>query len=96
MSTHSILAEAFESARRDFLRQVEGKTNHNFSAFTSIDQVYLFTKEIQEKQGRTASVRNLAKIQPYLNCLNQYVGVLDTVVQVNPGFLVLIWVVDPG
>lgn len=37
-------------------------------------------------------LQNLAKIQPYLGCLDQYATVLDTVIQVKPEILALIWV----
>jgi hypothetical protein len=34
----------------------------------------------------------LGRIKPYLECLSQYVSVIDTFVQLKPSLLCLIWV----
>lgn len=90
-SSDSIAAK-FDIARRDFLRDLSEEEAEACSKFTSIDDVYDATDDIQKKQGETRTLRNLGKIQPYLECLNQYSGVLDTVVQIKPSVLAVIWV----
>ena len=92
MSATSSIAEAFESAKKDFLQKLTNPQDYDFSKFNSIDEVYDATDEIQEEQARSGTLRNLRKIQPYLDCLNQYAGVLDTFIQVKPEILTLIWV----
>ena len=87
----SSLITSFNTARQEFLNDFP-QDEHALSQFTSIDEVYNATDEIQKKQGESRMLQNLAKIQPYLGCLDQYATVLDTVVQVKPEVLALIWV----
>ena len=89
----SPLVNSFDIACQDFLRDFpHGEYRETLSRFTSIEDVYNATDDIQRKQGESQMLRNLAKIQPYLECLNQYATVLDTIVQVKPEILALIWV----
>ncbi|KAL9046217.1 MAG: hypothetical protein Q9214_000892 [Letrouitia sp. 1 TL-2023] len=90
------IAAKFDTARRDFLRELSDEEAEACSKFTSIDDVYDATDDIQKKQGETRTLQNLGKIQPYLECLNQYSGVLDTVVQIKPSVLAIIWVSSYG
>ena len=89
----SPLITSFNTARQEFLRDFpQDEYAQALSQFTSIDDVYNATDEVQKKQGKSRMLQNLAKIQPYLVCLDQYATVLDTVVQVKPEILALIWV----
>ena len=89
----SPLITSFDTARREFLHDFpDHEYAQNLSQFTSIDDVYNATDEIQKKQAKSRMLQNLAKIQQYLACLDQYATVLDTVVQVKPEILALIWV----
>ena len=88
----SSIAAAFDTARKEFLCNFPDEDVKVFSKFTSIDDVYDATDEIQREQEGNQTLRNLAKIQPYLECLNQYSGVLDTIVQIKPDVLAVIWV----
>ena len=88
----SPIAAAFDTARKDFLRDVPPEDVEVISKSTSIDDVYNATDEIQTKQAQSRTLQNLSKIQPYLECLTQYSGVLDTIVQVKPDILAIIWV----
>ena len=92
-SSPSFLIASFDTARREFLHDFpHDEYAQALSQFTSIDDVYNAADQIQKKQGESRMLRNLAKIQPYLGCLDQYATVLDTVVQVKPEILALIWV----
>ena len=87
------LTITFDTARQDFLREFpHSEYRQKLSQFASIEDVYNATDDIQRKQGESQMLRNLAKIQPYLECLGQYATVLDTIVQVKPEILALIWV----
>ena len=89
----SPLITSFNTARQDFLREFpHDEYSKTLSQLASIDDVYNATDDIQRKQGESKMLQNLAKIQPYLECLNQYATVLDTVIQVKPEVLALIWV----
>lgn len=91
MSTSSSVQEAFDSARRDFLQSLTNPHDYDFSQYNSIDQVYDATEKIQKEQETSGTLRNLNKIQPYLECMSQYVNTIDTFVQVKPEILALIW-----
>lgn len=89
----SPLIISFNTARQEFLHDFPNdEYAQTLSQFTSIDDVYNATDEIQKKQGESRILQNLAKIQPYLACLDQYATVLDTIIQVKPEILALIWV----
>lgn len=90
--TPSPSQEAFEFAKTEFLDNLIDSKDYDFSEFTSVNQVYEATENIQKEQGKTGTLRNLRKIKPYLDCLSQYAGVVDTFVQVKPDILALIWV----
>ena len=92
MATTPLIA-AFNTARQEFLHDFPNdEYAQTLYRFTTIDDVYDATDAIQKKQGETRTLQNLAKIQPYLTCLDQYAATLDTVVQVKPEILALIWV----
>ena len=84
---------SFNTAREEFLRDFsDDGYAQTLSQFTSIDDVYDATDKIQKEQGKSRILQNLAKIQPYLECLNQYATIVDTVVQVKPEILAVVWV----
>jgi len=91
MSRLNVAQQAFDTARREFLAEVN-VSKFDFSKFTSIDDVYNTTDEIQEQQGKTGSLRHLRKIQPYLERLQDYALVIEQFVQVKSDILALIWV----
>ena len=86
------IAAAFDTARREFLRDVPNEDVEAILKSTSIEDIYNATDEIQRRQGETRTLQNLGKIQPYLECLTQYSDVLDTIVQIKPDVLAIIWV----
>jgi nitrate/nitrite-specific signal transduction histidine kinase len=92
MSASSSVQEAFDFARRDFLQSLADPHDYDFSQYNSIEQVYDATEKIQKEQEKSGTLRNLNKIQPYLECMSQYVQTIDTFVQVKPEILAVIWV----
>jgi nitrate/nitrite-specific signal transduction histidine kinase len=91
-SAPSHFEESFETAKKEFFKDLKKPKDYDFSKFTSIDDVYEFTEKLQKEQNSKGKMRHLAKIQPYLQNLDQYVGVLDTFSQVKADLLCLIWV----
>lgn len=92
MSAHDPIKDAFEAAKEGFLKGLKDPDVYNFSQFTSINDVYDTTDKIQQEQNRSGTLQGLNRIRPYLDCLSQYVGVIDTFTQVKPDLLCLIWV----
>ena len=92
MSASDQINEAFEKAKREFK---DGLKNPSIYAeilqTTTIDQVYDATDKLQDEQAKHGHLRHLAKIEPYLERLRAYTGVLETFVQVKPDILALIW-----
>ncbi|KAF2138225.1 uncharacterized protein K452DRAFT_90147 [Aplosporella prunicola CBS 121167] len=83
-------AEAFEAAKKEFISSVRNG-EPEVSHFASISEVYDATEEIQNEQSKSGTLRNLRMIQPYLDCLNHYAGVIETFAQVKPDVISLIW-----
>jgi hypothetical protein len=92
MSAQDPIDDAFKAARQAFLKGLKDRDAYEFSQFTSINDVYNTTDKIQEEQSKSGTLKGLHRIQPYLDCLSQYVGVIDTFTQVKPDLLCLIWV----
>ena len=92
MPASSSVQEAFDFARRDFLQSLTDPHDYDFSQYNSIEQVYDATEKIQKEQEKSGTLRNLNKIQPYLECMSQYAQTIDTFVQVKPEILAVIWV----
>ena len=88
----SSVLEAFEAAKDEFLNGLPEAERAKYSQFTSIEEVYDAADQIQQEQGKIRTLRNLKRIQPYLDCLNHYASVIDTFVQAKAEFLALIWV----
>jgi hypothetical protein len=84
--------EAFQIAREKFLKNLKRPHEHDLSRYTSIDDVYEYTEKLQKEQARNGNMRHLNRISPYLQNLEQYVGILDTFSQVKADLLSLIWV----
>jgi hypothetical protein len=92
MSAHNPTEEAFQAARRHFLADLKDGNVYNFSQYASIDDVYDATEKIQQEQNKSGTLQGLNRIRPYLDCLRQYVDVINTFAQVKADILCLIWV----
>ncbi|KAK2768084.1 nacht domain protein [Colletotrichum kahawae] len=85
------LEEAFESAKKNFLKSLTNPTKYDFSRIHSIDDVYNATDEIQKQQAQTKTLRGLNKLKPFINGLNQYAGTIEVFIQAKADILSLIW-----
>lgn len=88
-------AEAFEAAKKEFLRESDPGAGINLSSFTTIHDVYDTTDKIQQEQSNSKALRYLQRIQPYLTCINHYAAVIETFAQTKPEFISPIWVWMP-
>lgn len=57
----------------------------------TIDEVYDLTDRLQQEQVKKGHLRHLSKIQPFLNGLSSYAGVIEVFMQAKPDVLALIW-----
>jgi plasmid maintenance system antidote protein VapI len=86
------LAGAFQNAKQEFLASLKDLSLVNsVSNVKSIDEIYTYTVQLQNDQGNREDLRNLCKIEPYLERLKQYAGVIEVFIQVKPEILALIW-----
>ena len=82
----------FEVAVKDFQDELVNRDEFDFQGIETIDDVYNEIRITQEEQGRKGKLRNMKRIEPFLVCLEQYSGVVDTFVQAKANVLALIWV----
>ncbi|UPL01667.1 hypothetical protein LCI18_012601 [Fusarium solani-melongenae] len=83
---------AFESAIQGFKNNLKDPSLYDqILQTTSIDQVYDATDQLQKEQSKTGRLRHLSKIEPFLDRLREYSGVVETFVQAKPDILALIW-----
>jgi hypothetical protein len=84
--------QAFEAAIQDFKSNLQNDVLFSeILKTTSVDQVYDATDKLQREQAKQGHLRHLSKIQPYLEGLNAYVGVIEVFMQAKPDVLALIW-----
>ncbi|KAF6815604.1 NACHT domain protein [Colletotrichum sojae] len=70
--------QAFESAKRDFKSSLKQEELYRqILETTSIEQVYDATDKLQNEQAKKGHLRNVSKIDGYLNRLREYAGVVE-------------------
>ena len=91
-STYNPIQVSFESMMHELKRQLKHNKLFNEILMTiSIDQLYDVPDKLQEEQAKIGHLRHLSKIEPYLERLRDYVGAIDTFVQIKPDVLAIIW-----
>ena len=88
------LADAFQTARDDFLKDIKHPERFNFTKLTTIQDVWKATDEIQKSQAKTKTLRGLNRIRPFMDALEKFAGTIEVFVQVKPEIMALIWVQD--
>ena len=91
MASNAWFEEVLNDARREFLNSLPNAHGYDFSKFGTIDEVYDVIDDIQKKQSNTKSLKALKRIEPYIDGLRDYIGVMDTFAQVKPDIICLIW-----
>ena len=61
--------------------------------FTTIDDVWTEVERIQDEQGARRSLKNMKRIEPFINGLKNYSAVVEVFVQAKPEIMAFIWVV---
>ncbi|KAL2066161.1 hypothetical protein VTL71DRAFT_2232 [Oculimacula yallundae] len=80
----------FEKILASFKKRLSSEDTENFQ-LTTFDDLKASIKRLQTEQAARKGLRNLNKIKTFLNGLNQYAGVLEVFVQVQPEILAFIW-----
>ena len=89
---NDLIRAAFENAIRDFKASLgDEKLWEDIMKMKSIEDVYDATDMLQKEQAEKGLLRHLAKIQPYLECLRSYAGVIEVFIQSKQDLLSLIW-----
>jgi hypothetical protein len=85
--------DIFEIARTEFMAKLKHPEQHaELLGCTSLQAVLDGINDIQEKGANAQRFRNLSRIRPYLDRLNQFSGVIEVFVQAKADVLSLIWV----
>lgn len=82
MSSPSTADMNFELAKNEFLTSLDQPSNYDFSSFITINDVYKETEKIQVEKAKKGELRNMRKIKPYLDRINEFSGIVETLVQV--------------
>lgn len=90
-STTTPTTTAFDKALLSFKDGLTDTEKLDFSQ-TTIDDVLKAAKEIQEKQGKRALLRNLNRIKPYIDGLVQFSKIIEVFGQAKPEIMAFIWV----
>lgn len=61
MAYSAAIADAFESAKRDFIKHFPEGADYNVSRFPTIDHVYEAAAQIQNEQAETRTMRKPGK-----------------------------------
>lgn len=88
----SLVTAAFEQAVRDFKAELGDKAlSDEISKCHSVEAVYDATDAIQKERGQRGLLRNLKKIEPFLDGLRSYAAVIEVFIQAKQDVLALIW-----
>jgi hypothetical protein len=77
MASYDPIQEVFEIAKREFYKDLKPKLCIELKKTTSIDEAYNAADKLQEEQAKLGHLRHLRNIEPYLERLRQYAGVLE-------------------
>jgi len=88
MASPGPLQKVFDDAKREFENELPGTRFQDLLTVTTIDQLYDVLDKLQGQQRR---LRHLERIQPFLDRLQSFAGVIEVFVQAKPEILSLIW-----
>lgn len=86
------VSEVFEKAKADFLNGIKDQNlRSQLQNATTIDDIWDYTEQLQKDQASSKRLRGMKKIEPYIERLKEYAGVIEVFLQVKPDVLALIW-----
>lgn len=84
------LLPQFEDALDAFIRTLSPSEKEDFK-FTTVADVHYEIGRIQKEQEQKRLLRGLRRIEPFVDGLVRYSGVIEQLVTINPGILAPIW-----
>jgi hypothetical protein len=90
MAPHGPLPNSFNRALTDFQRRLSEQQIEDFQ-FASLQSLREAIQSIQHEQAQRQGLRNLAKIQPFIEGLTQYSKTIEIFVNMQP-LVGAIWV----
>lgn len=81
----------FETALATFVGSLSTAEKERF-AFSSVSEVYHEIDKIQKSQESRGSLRNLRRVQSFVDGINRYSQVIEQFVSIKPSLLAFLWV----
>ena len=88
--SHNLPSRSFQRALDKFIKGLTINQRQEFPICT-LEDVHQTIMTIQEKRGSQKAMRNMSRIQAFLEALDQYGKVMETFLNCTP-FLGYIWV----
>jgi len=85
----STLEDDFKHVLAEFKKRLKPDELAKF-AFTSLNDLELATKDLQEKQKKSKTIQNLTRIQPFLQAMMQYKEIIEVFFNAS-SMLCFIW-----
>ncbi|KAF8465685.1 hypothetical protein BDZ91DRAFT_849190 [Kalaharituber pfeilii] len=85
-------SRAFQKALDNFTAKLSKEQIEEFQNSGSIRDVYICIEALEEKHRQSRTLRYLARVNPYLEGLQQYAKVIDVIVQIKPEIMAIVWV----
>lgn len=82
---------AFSRVLARFQSRLSPQSIYEFR-LTTYEDLKSFIVELQNEQAQRRGFRNLNKIRPFLNGLEQYAKVIEVFVNAKPDILAFVWV----
>lgn len=86
-------SRAFERALLSFRNKLLHEEIQAFTG-TTLEDIRKQASAIQDLQEKKGMLRNMRRIQPLINGLTQFSGVIEVFVQSKPEVLAFIWVIS--
>jgi hypothetical protein len=85
--THPIFLSVFTS----FKETLPQHHVDEFQEIKNLEDLDLAIREIEKQQANRKSLRDMGKVRPFLNALDQYSQVIEVFVNAKPDMLAFIW-----
>ncbi|KAF8465683.1 hypothetical protein BDZ91DRAFT_794710 [Kalaharituber pfeilii] len=84
-------SQAFLKAFRKFTEKLSKEHLEEFLNLGSMKDVYMCIQQLEDKLKQNKTQRYLARLNPYLEGLQQYAKVIDVIVQIRPEIMAIVW-----
>lgn len=83
------IEDGFKQVVTDFKKRLKADEEAKF-AFTSLNDLEIAAKNLQEKQRKSKTAQNLTRIQPFLQAMAQYKDIIEVFLNTSP-MLCFVW-----